>query len=237
MVVNAKHIAAHHHPAPEALAAWSAGALALSDALCITAHMEACDACRTHAQRLNKVGGDLLESQSPAPASSALKEQLLTRLRNMPAANEEPTDSTGQKAPASAASAPEWLPRCLIQFGIEDIDELDWKKQSGAISTCQLARDGRKKVELLRVKPGGSLSKHTHTGEETTLILTGSLSDEFGVYRAGDYTQLDGSHQHSTRATSDCECICLTVQEGPIQFTGPFMRLLNPFLRWRYATS
>ncbi len=225
---------ANYHPAAEQLTAWSAGSLPLSDALCITAHMENCKICRNSVQRLNQVGGDLLESQAPAPASAALREQMFKRLHEKQA---EPAVVQPESTHTESANAPEWLPKCLQQFGIENVDALPWQKQSGSISTYQLARDGNKRVELLRIKPGGSLSKHTHIGEETTLILTGSFSDEQGVYRAGDFMQLDERHQHSTQATSDCECICLTVQEGPVQFTGPFMRLLNPYLKWRFNAA
>lgn len=235
--MNATQTQSNYHPAPEQMAAWSAGSLALSDALCITAHMESCRTCRKSAERLNLIGGDLLESQSPAPASPVLRDQLLARIQRSEVAANDAEATTEPAADTTAGKAlPKWLPNCLSQFDIDSLEKLDWKQQTAAISTYELARDGGKRLELLRIKPGGKLSKHTHIGEETTLVLTGSFSDENGVYRAGDYMQLDDSHSHATQATSDCECICLVVQDGPIQFTG-FRKVLNPYLRWRFASA
>ena len=90
-------------------------------------------------------------------------------------------------------------------------------------------------MELLKIRPGGSASTHTHLGDEYTVILEGSFSDEKGVYRRGDFVVKDSSDQHTPVATKDQECICLAVTEGPVQLTGFFSRLLNPLLRRGYA--
>ena len=88
---------------------------------------------------------------------------------------------------------------------------------------------------MLRIKPGGTSSTHTHMADEYTVILEGSFSDESGLYHKGDFLMRDSRHKHTPVATRDRECICLAVTEGPIQLTGFFGRLLNPLLRRSHA--
>ncbi len=214
-----------NHPANELLASYSAGSLPLSQALCISAHLEHCDQCGAQLRRLNRVGSELMQKLSPAPASEDLKQRVLERLDDI-------VDEPARAEPASDSS----VPRCLRQFITGSYDELKWKWVSPDIHSVQLCRDSNgAKVELLKIKPGGSATTHTHLGDEYTVILEGSFSDEQGVYRQGDFMVKDANDQHTPVATRDRECICLAVTEGPIQFTGLFSRMLNPLIRRSYA--
>ncbi len=218
---------AHHHPNEELLAAYSAGSLPLSQALCISAHLEHCPHCMQKLQRLNRVGSELMQQLKPAKPSSGLKDRLLDSLDSLEAKAQE-------SAPKKAVDPS--IPRCLHQFVEQDYNDLNWKRVSPDISSVELCRDSNgAKVELLKIKPGGSATTHTHLGDEYTVILEGSFSDESGLYSRGDFLVRDESDQHTPVATQDRECICLAVTEGPIQFTGLFSRLLNPFIRRGYA--
>jgi putative transcriptional regulator len=215
-----------HHPKDELLASYSAGSLPLSQALCISAHLEHCQSCGQKLQRFNSLGSTLLQSLKPAPASADLKARLLDQLDSLV---DEPDEQ-----PAYAADSS--VPRCLHQFVQSDYTQLEWKRVSPHIHSVELCRDSNgARVELLKIRPGGSASTHTHLGDEYTVILEGSFSDEKGVYRRGDFLMRDPSDQHTPVATKDQECICLAVTEGPIQFTGIFSRMLNPLIRMNYA--
>jgi len=214
------------HPQTELLAAHSAGSLPLSQALCVSAHIEHCGDCGRKLRRLNRVGSELMQQLQPAPASSALKDKLFERLDDL-----RVEDAAPAVAPPAAS-----IPRCLRQFVPGDYDALPWRRVSGAIHSVELCRDfNGARVELLKIKPGGAAHTHTHLGDEYTVILEGSFSDESGLYGTGDFMLRDRSDRHTPVATQDRECICLAVTEGPIQFTGFFARLLNPFLRRDYA--
>lgn len=214
-----------NHPANELLASYSAGSLPLSQALCISAHLEHCHECGQQLRRLNRVGSELMQKLSPAPASDELKQRLLDRL-----------DDIVDESPAPVATTNPSIPRCLHQFIAGDYDDLDWKWVSPAIHSVELCRDSNgAKVELLKIRPGGSATTHTHLGDEYTVILEGSFSDEQGVYSKGDFMVKDANDEHRPVATQDRECICLAVTEGPIQFTGFFSRMLNPLIRRSYA--
>ena len=124
----------------------------------------------------------------------------------------------------------------LHQFVETDYAALNWKRVSADIHSVELCRDSNgARVELLKIRPGGSASTHTHLGDEYTVILEGSFSDEAGVYREGDFMVRGTDDQHTPVATQDRECICLAVTEGPVQFTGLFSRMLNPLIRRDYA--
>ncbi len=215
----------NNHPHDELLAAYSAGSLPLSQALCISTHLEHCSDCQQKLQRLNRVGSALMQQLRPSPASADLKSRILDQLDSL-------TEEEAEPQPEVDSS----IPRCLRQFVDSRYEDLKWKRVSSDISSVELCRDSNgAKVELLKIRPGGAATTHTHLGDEYTVILEGSFSDEKGVYRQGDFLLRDQNDQHTPVATQDRECICLAVTEGPVQLTGFFSRLLNPFIRRAYA--
>lgn len=216
------------HPEDELLASYSAGSLPLSQALCVSVHIERCPNCARKLQRLNRVGTELMQKLAPAPASESLKLKLFERLENLGEIDSDiDSDEAGQDSP---------VPRCLRQFVRDGYDRLSWRRVSLDIHSAELCRDSNgARVELLKIRPGGSASTHTHLGDEYTVVLEGAFSDESGLYSAGDFVIRDHSHHHTPVATRDRDCICLAVTEGPIQFTGLLSRMLNPFLRRSYA--
>lgn len=216
----------HSHPVDELLASYSAGSLPLSQALCLSAHLEHCHACGQKLERFNRVGSELMQQLKPSPASAELKNRMLDQLDEL--GTDSRTDNTGRVGSS--------IPRCLHQFVSGSYQDLTWKRVSGDIHSAELCRDSNgAKVELLKIRPGGSVNTHTHLADEYTVILEGSFSDEQGLYRQGDFLVRDENDRHTPVATQDVECICLTVTEGPIQFTGLFNRMLNPFIRRAYA--
>jgi putative transcriptional regulator len=167
-----------------------------------------------------------MQQLKPSKVSDELKTRLLGMLDSLP---EDQPDEESREVDSR-------VPRCLRQFVERTYDGLDWKRVSADIHSVELCRDSNgARVELLKIKPGGSATTHTHMGDEYTVILEGSFSDESGLYGQGDFLIRDENDQHTPVATQDRECICLAVTEGPIQFTGFLHRLLNPFIRRGYA--
>ena len=83
----------------------------------------------------------------------------------------------------------------------------------------------------MRIKSGTAMPSHTHEGTELTLVLAGGFSDERGHFLRGDLAEVDASVDHRPIADPGDDCICLAVTDAPLRLTGPFGRLLNPFLR------
>jgi len=217
-----------NHPSDELLTSYSAASLPLSQALCISVHLESCNECARKLQRLNQVGSELMSQLNSSPPSPGLKEKLLEQLDSI----------TEDTAEIGLDTADKSVPRCLHQFISDGYEKISWKRISRDIQSYELCRDqNNARVELLRIKPGGRSSTHTHMGDEYTVILEGSFSDEAGLYHKGDFLLRDPHHQHTPVATQDRECICLAVTEAPIRLTGFFSRLLNPFIRHSHLAS
>lgn len=224
-----------HHPNNELITAYSAGNLPLSQSLCIATHMEYCDICRQSVKQLDVLGSELMQTTNTSPISPDLKSQVMARLDGL-------TDTDAKDASiADSAIANASIPDCLRHLVNGDYQSLDWKRLSPDICSVELCRDNHSsnnngsKVELLKISPGGSAATHTHTGNEYTVILKGSFSDEQGFYSEGDFLMRSQSDHHTPMATKNSECICLAVTEGPIRLTGIFGRLINPLLRYRFA--
>lgn len=222
-----------YHPSADRLTAFSAGSLPLSQALCIRVHLEHCRQCQREVERMNQIGSQLLTHLPPAPVSDSLKARVLARID----AGETPQETEVQITPVADNNS--GLPSCLQLWIPDGFDKLGWKRLSPSIQAVKLCNDvDGSKVELLKIKRGGRVAPHNHTGEEITLVLEGSFSDSQGVYGKGDiiYRNRDDKH-HRPIASQDADCICLTAVEAPIQFTGFFGRLFNPFIRRSHYAS
>lgn len=216
----------NYHPSIELLIDYSSGSLSLAHSISVATHLEQCEVCRQQVSKLTQVGGHLFaDLQGPDNSSelASLKAKMFDRLTN-DTAEESPTE-TAIKANTS-------IPKSLRQFIKQGYDELEWTRLSSSLKVATLCSDSNgSQVALTRIKAGSHIPNHAHTGEEITLVLEGSFSDEAGIYTKGDFISRNPSHRHKPVVSKDAECICLTVLDAPIQFTGFFTRWLNPLLR------
>lgn len=229
---------AQHHPSTELLTSYAAGSLQLSQALCVASHIEMCPKCQQSYRRLQNLGaymfGNLPPEAAPeqprqtkSQAHQHLRHKVFDKIRS--ANDENPRATT---PPAAKALVKSNVPRCLQQFIPDGFEKLQWKRLSPAIQQAHLCNDiNGAQVALLKIKPGGTSGHHTHMGDEYTMVLKGAFSDETGIFQQGDFILRNSQHKHRPIATKDSECICLTVVEAPLQFTGLFTRWLNPLMR------
>ena len=103
-------------------------------------------------------------------------------------------------------------------------------KEKIGYQQLDLKLEGAGACRLLRIQPGVSVPHHTHKGNELTMILRGSYSDEMGRFSQGDVADLDDDIRHQPIVDTDEECICLIATEAPLQFTGIMGRLAQPFI-------
>ncbi len=218
----------NHHPSPDLLLSYSAGSTSKSQAVCIAAHLEFCTKCRSSHQRNNAIGGKLIDSISDSTVNVDLKQRIFSLLDEEPKAMSQAEPILDEKDLAG-------IPKVLHSLVPSGFQKLRWQIISATARSCNLLKDDNgANIGLLKLKPGGRIAHHGHLGDEYTVVLSGSFSDENGVYKAGDFLLRDASEHHSPVATKDAECMCLTVQEAPLQFTGWFFKFLNPWLRKQY---
>jgi putative transcriptional regulator len=227
----------NHHPSSDRLTAFSAGSLPLSQALCISAHIEHCPQCRRDVKLLNQVGSELLSQLDPVAVPESLKSRVMDAINSPEAVTGTGIDSASHTTEQLQSSAQ--TPRCLRKLIPNGLSELNWKRLSPSIHATKLCSDvNGSKIEMIKIQPGGQVASHNHTGEEITVVLSGSFSDDSGIYRKGDiiFRNKEDKH-HRPIASQDSECICLTSVEAPIQFTGFFARLFNPLIRRSHYAS
>jgi putative transcriptional regulator len=108
-----------------------------------------------------------------------------------------------------------------------------WRRLSPSLKVARLPiGEQRFELALHHIRAGGRAPTHNHGGQEITVVLQGSFSDDEGVYHEGDFIVREPGHVHTPTATANSSCICLSVLEAPIHMVGRFKRLLNPFLRF-----
>ncbi|MEL0637416.1 ChrR family anti-sigma-E factor [Marinomonas sp. TI.3.20] len=222
----------NHHPSIEMLTDYAAGSLALAYSLSVSTHLEHCSECQQHVRKLEVLGANLFTQTAPENQSlSFLKQSFFEKL------TEEEQDRTSETlAENKQKSVKNWfddykIPASLRQFVPNNYDELSWMKLSPSVKIATLCDEDGIQVSLTRIKAGAHIPTHTHAGEEITLVLEGAFSDEKGVYARGDFVSRNASHKHKPMVTKDAECICLTVLDAPIEFTGWLTRFFNPIMR------
>lgn len=233
------------HPDDMTLMNYVAGSSSAPEALAIATHLSFCHECCVHVRNLNNLGGALLETIKPASIDDDAFNSLManleprcsaatghdgeshTRQRSMNLSSDVQTTRTPKNKKQFVNPLESYLPT--------ELEDLAWHHQTKEISKFDLTNLlGAKgfQVSLQKIRAGAHVPKHTHKGFEYTVILRGGFSDELGVYHAGDFIARDASHHHSPTALQNEDCICLTVLNAPVKFTG-WYRVLNPFMSWR----
>jgi len=230
-----------YHPEPEMLLEFSAGTLGLAHSLCISAHLEFCNQCRQQVQQFQDLGSVLFEeTEVPVHSLDSMKSKLFAQLDQEDILQNRIDSKTVETIEMDQAGSVNnsKIPNALRQFVPDTFTGVDWSRVTPSFFFASLSReqDGSE-LALTRIKPKGSVAHHRHTGAEYTLVLEGSYSDEDGLYQPGDFICMNNGEAHKPIATSNSECICLTLVERPIQFTGWFTRILNPFLMRRQGVS
>ena len=216
-----------HHPETEILLDYAAGALAEGPALAVATHAAMCPECAGQVGMLEALGGALLEQATPEPMADALLEQTLAML-------DEPEPARAAPLPVDAASAAQ-IPEPLLRYIGRGLAHLAWRRVGGIVSAVEEVRlpvaAKHVKVSLMRLKAGSLMPRHTHRGNEYTLVLEGGFSDGGNQYGPGDFTAKDPSDTHQPVVDEDGECLCLVVLDAPLRLTGAMGKLINPFLR------
>jgi putative transcriptional regulator len=131
--------------------------------------------------------------------------------------------------PAVSPSAPPIVPEPLHGYLGAPVSELAWVAVWRGMKAYALPEfEGRESVRLLSIEPNRRMPRHTHEGQELTLVLRGSFFDASGTFAKGDVATADPSVDHQPRAGADDVCLCLAVEDAPLRLTGFAGAMLNP---------
>ncbi len=210
-----------HHPAVEQILDYTAGNLPEPSALAIACHLSFCRSCRRQMSLFEAAAGLLLENRDGAEISAGLRDRTLEML-DIP-------DAVNDDAPA-ARVAPD-VPPPLALFGIDALSAVPWMPIWPGIGYHGLDVQGGR-AALIRLKPGKTMPRHTHTGQEFTLVLQGGYASCGQTFHPGDLEACDEETDHAPGALAGEDCIAMIATESPLVLTGPVSRWFNPVFRF-----
>lgn len=214
-----------HHPKEEMLLDYATGALGETWSLAVATHLALCPACRKAVAVMEDIGGNMLETVTPAPISDRAFDALMARLDDK---IDEPTAPISVVPPTGDAPV---LPQPLRDYVGSDLDGVQWKRLGmGARQFIIPTRQKSVTSRLLRIPAGRPVPEHSHNGQELTLVLCGAFEDKTGYYGRGDLQEADGSIEHQPHAASGEDCICLAITDAPLRFRSLAARIVQPVL-------
>lgn len=218
-----------YHPNINTLAEYAAGSLDTAASIAVSAHLHFCHQCKKQVQNLQQIGGTILDQSLTADVGSSVLDSLMKKIDEMESSPQPSSASIQDEPPLDSGLA--GLPPVVTKL-IGNRNQLQWKKLTSSLQIAPLKTgQSQAEVSLHKIAAGGKVMEHDHRGQEYTLVLKGSFSDEKGVYQPGDFLLKQPGEVHKPYAAANRDCICLTVVEAPVRFTGFWGKLLNPFLR------
>lgn len=210
----------------ELLMAHAAGRLPEPVAIVVASHLTLSAASRSRYRCFESAAGALLEKLEPEPVGAASWERIAALLDK-----DEPEPPAAAPLPALVEDGGILLPRPLREIMPRPLAGLSWRG-IGPVAEADLpGTDPGYRLRLIRLRAGRSVPRHTHEGNELTLVLDGSFRDVQGHYRRGDLAIADAGVDHQPTADASGDCLCLALTDAPLRLTGAIGRLLNPFLR------
>lgn len=221
----------NYHPEESLLVDYATGATNEAEALILAAHLTLCPHCRATVARFEGLGGALIDSMIPANMASNALQAALARIDTAPDGDQpNQVPPVADPRPTDGAAT---FPAPLRRYAGGDAGQVKWRSVMRGLDECELdIGGGHVKAKLLRIAAGAAMPKHTHAGNEMTLVLTGGFVDERGHFARGDMAVHDSAVDHRPVADPDGDCICLAVTDGPLRLTGALGRFLNPFVRY-----
>lgn len=213
----------HHHPKTETLADFAAGRMDEARAIVIATHAALCSDCSNAIADFEALGAICLDAIEPVETAPDALEKILARADS--AANVAiPETMRGDIAPEKR------LPLSAYLAG--ELDEVNWRPVAPGFSQSVIEAQGYRKgvLRLLKIAPGVKMPRHSHKGEELTLILRGAYEDEIGEFGVGDLADLDGEHTHTPTAIGGEPCICLIATGAPLSFKTLTGKIVQPFI-------
>lgn len=221
-----------HHPGITLLEQYVEGSLKSDIALAVSAHIDLCPHCQQLCHDLTADFSSQLEQHTLEPVKQDDWQKMLEQITAQPPIPTEPKTGPdcGANVTVTVNQRQFTLPRALRRLGSKHGKWL----HLGGIATAKLPAGRNNHVSLLYIDKGTEVPLHTHLGLEMTLILSGKIVDENGVYGEGDLLINSPDDTHTPRTMADEDCLCLSVLSAPLKFKKGLTRLLNPLQQFFY---
>ncbi|MEM7686616.1 MAG: ChrR family anti-sigma-E factor [Paracoccaceae bacterium] len=214
-----------HLPPDEILADFACGTSSPDIELLVAAHLTQSPEGRDRLGTYEGMAGAMFAEEPSEDVSDDAFDAVMALIDQDGSA--EQIDAAGLRKPDTPEVDACPIPKPVMDRIGYKFDEIPWKRRLPGIAVFDLDLGAEHKVRLLRARPGASVPQHTHHGTELTLVMHGELEDSGVTYRAGDVAVNAEDDDHRPSATGTETCYCLIVQQGDLQFTGRFSRILN----------
>lgn len=164
------------------------------------------------------IAGNFLETAPAARMSEGALDRALAAIDalDMP----EVMHGEAGKAAGDALTEILSLPEPVRAPALDAAGKQGWQMMGLGLKRLKLDIGSAMEVELYRIAAGSKIPRHSHSGDEYTMVLTGGFSDERGNYGPGDVCRNGPTDTHQPIADEDEVCYALAVRDGGLRFTG-----------------
>jgi putative transcriptional regulator len=215
-----------HHPNSQQLDAFVSGVCEPTLALMISAHADMCVQCQAKCIKLQQI--QAIEALSSPLDTSAELDKMFGRITQLPVVkpDQAPVAAKVGGFDLELEGKRFILPRSLKRYAQHTGN---WSRLVGKLWQAPIDLGYMGKANFIYMEKGGKVPEHTHKGTEMTLVIDGQYGDGVANYDCGDFTLLDGQHNHLPHSEADEGCLVFTIVDKPLYFTSGIARLLNPF--------
>ncbi|MGO4891361.1 ChrR family anti-sigma-E factor [Flavobacterium sp. W21_SRS_FM6] len=219
-----------HHPTSQQLNAFVSGVCEPTLALMISAHTDLCAECQAKCLKLQHV--ETIDAFSSPVARTPELDKMFSRITQLPQQQktltaDSPFEGSGLSHFDIELEGKRFvLPRTLKRYAKHTGN---WSRLVGKLWQAPVDLGCMGKANFIYMEKGGKVPEHTHKGSEMTLVIDGQYGDGVANYDCGDFTLLDGTHNHLPHSEADEGCLVFTIVDKPLYFTSGIARLLNPF--------
>ena len=164
------------------------------------------------------ISGNFLETAPAARMSEGALERTLAMIDALDAPEE--MQRAAGKAAGDALSELLELPEPVRSAALDAAGRQGWQMLGLGLKRLRLDVGSSMDVELYRISAGSKIPRHSHGGNEFTMVLSGGFTDERGSYGPGDVCINGPDDTHQPVADDDEVCYALAVRDGGLRFTG-----------------
>jgi len=215
-----------HHTSETLLLQYASGSLDEASSVLVATHLALCPGCRAIVRDAEALAGAMLEDEAPEAMSEASLQAVLQRAsrRESPAVRERPQPGFADLAAGAN------LPEPLRGYVGDALRRRPWRPVAPGLRQLVLATSDQATARLFYLSPGTKVPVHSHRGQELTMVLQGSYSDECGTFARGDVAELDEAVTHQPVVSMEGDCVALAVTGAPLRFRSWAVRLVQPLL-------
>jgi len=208
-----------HHLPDDVLMTYASGVGTEAVDVLVSAHLVLCPACRSQANRMEAIGGAVLQDMPQADVGEEVIASILDSLDDgPPPMAHPPPDVSAPQTPLLPGDLV--LPRPIRDLVVES--GAGWKTRiPGRVReiSLPLSQNGVP-VRLVRAKGGFVVPRHSHAGIEMSLVLSGGFHDGEEGYERGDVQLGDEEDVHDITIDQGEDCVLFVVNDAPLVPVG-----------------